>query len=205
MPSPTSTRWLTIATATATFLLTACASTRVVDSWTAPGVTPADLTFEHIVAIAAVEDATSRRIAEDTLASSATRSRVTAAYTIVSDADRADVDRLRAALNRQGIDGAVTVRLVGVEDRETYVPGTTRVVGGGYYGYWGHYGTVIHEPGYYRTDTYVRIETTLHDVASGKLLWAGISESMNPSDVRGTIREVVEAARSDLQKQGLMP
>lgn len=183
-------------------LLAGCASTRIVDSWTAPGLTPADLAFRHVVAIAALPDATNQRVAEDALTAAATRTKVSPAYAILSPAERNDPERLRTALTRAGIDGAVTVRLVRVEDKQTYVPGTTHVVGGGYYGYYHH---VIVEPGHYRTDTFVHIETTLHDVASGRLLWSGMSESMNPSSVREAIGEVMKAARSDLQKQGLVP
>jgi hypothetical protein len=182
--------------------LAACASTRIVDSWTAPGLTPASLNFEHVVAIAAVSDETTRRIAEETLARSVTRTRVTPAYELVGEADRVDGEHLRAALRKQGIDGAVMVRLVGVQDKQTYVPGTTHVIRGGYYGY---YTTVIHDPGYYRNDTYVKIETSLHDVTAGKLLWSGVSESLNPANVRDAVEGVVSAARSELQKKGLLP
>ncbi|HKJ23441.1 MAG TPA: hypothetical protein VKB65_01370 [Myxococcota bacterium] len=183
-------------------LLGACSTTRIVDSWTAPDLTPSDLQFHHVVAIAALADPTSQRVAEDAVAQAATRTRVTPAYEILTPADRGDPELLRAALAKAGVDGAVTVRLLGVDERTTYVPGTTRLVGGGYYGY---YGSVIYEPGYYRTDRVVRVETTLHDVASGKLLWSGVSESINPANVRQVVAEIVAAARADLKKQGLLP
>jgi hypothetical protein len=183
-------------------LLGACASTRIVDSWTAPDLTPADLRFHHVVAIAVLDDETSQRVAEDALAQAARRTPVTPAYRIVSPAQRADPELLRLALTRAGVDGAVTVRLVSSEERKTWVPGSALAVGGGY---WGYYGQLIYQPGHYRTDTVVRIETTLRDVPSGKLLWSGISESMNPPNVRQVIGEIAKAARADLAKQGLLP
>jgi len=183
-------------------LLAACASTRIVDSWTAPGLTPSDLRFQHVVAIAVLDDETSQRVAEDAVAQAATRTRVTPAYRLLSPAERADPELLRLALSRAGVDGVVTVRLVGTEAKQTWVPGSTVAVGGGY---WGYYGQLIYEPGHYRTDTVVRIETTLHDFGSGKLLWSGISESMNPENVRQVVAEIVAAARKDLRKQGLLP
>jgi len=123
----------------------------------------------------------------------------------VTQADRADVDRLRAALGQHGIDGAITVRLLNIEDKETYVPGNPRVHPGGYYGYYGRVGAVVYEPGYYRSDTYVKVETSLYDVAAGKLLWTGVSETLNPSTVDGVIAEIVETAGKQLTKQGLLP
>lgn len=187
---------------TLALLLAGCASTQIVDSWTAPGLTPADLQFQHIVAIAVLPDLTNQRVAEDALAATAKQTRISPAYALLSAADRSDAERLRATLSRAGVDGAVTVRLVRVEDKETYVPGTTHVIGGGYYGY---YSRVYVDPGHYRTDTFVHIETTLHDVENGKLLWSGTSKSMNPSNVRAAIRGVMDAARGDLRKQGLLP
>ena len=185
----------------ALLLLLGCASTRVVDSWIAPGVTPSSLSFRHVVAIAVVRDEATQNIAEEALAQNVKKTKVTPAYVLVTQSDRSDVERLRAKLTKAGVDGAVTVRLVDIQDRETYIPGATHRVHGGYYGY---YGAIVQEPGHYRSDTYVKIETSLYDVAAGKLLWSSISESLNPSNVRGAIKEVVNAARSDLTKRGLL-
>jgi len=182
-------------------LLLGCASTRVVDSWVAPGVTPATLSFRHVVAIAVVRDEATQNIAEEALAQNVKKTKVTPAYVLVTQSDRLDVERLRAKLTKAGIDGAITVRLVDIRDKETYIPGATHMVHGGYYGY---YSTIVQEPGHYRSDTYVKVETSLYDVAAGKLLWSSISESLNPSNVRGAIEEVVNAARSDLTKRGLL-
>ena len=186
-------------------LFVGCSTTKIVDSWTAPGVVASDLSFEHIVAIAAVPDELRQRIVEDAIAGSATNTKVTPAYTLVSQADRADVDRLRTVLERHGIDGAITLSLVRVEDKTRYVPGATRAYPGGYYGYYGHMGTVIQEPGHYRTDTYVIVETSLYDVAEGKLLWAGVSRTLNPDSVDEVIEGIVEAANEDLRSRGLVP
>jgi len=182
--------------------LAGCASTRLVDRWTAPGLTPADLRFQHVVAIAVLEDPTSQRVAEDALAQASKHTRITPAYAILSPGERADPERLRVTLTRAGVDGVLTVRLVDVQEKQSWVPGSRYVAGGGYWGYYGH---VLYEPGHYRTDTLVRIETTLHDAASGTLLWSGISETMNPPSVRQTIAEVAKAVRADLAEQGLLP
>ena len=174
----------------AAVLVAGCGTTRIVESWTAPGLEASDLAFEHVIAIAVLAEESSQRIAEDTIASTATSTKVTPAYTLVSAEDRADVERLRRVLTEHGIDGAITVRLVGVEKVQTYVPGTTRAYPGGYYGYYRRSGTVVQDPGYVRRDKYVTVETSLHEVASGKLLWSGVSESMNPGSVGGMIEEI---------------
>lgn len=180
-----------------------CATTRIVETWKAPGLSAADLDFQHVVAIALMPEESRARIVEDALTAAATRTKVTPAYSIVSLEDRADVGRMRGALEEQGIDGAVVVRLVGVDEEQTYVPGT--VVPGGFYGYYGRVGAVMYEPGYVRTDKYYTVETSLYDVHSGKLLWSGISETLNPRDTDDLIEEIVAAARKKLREEGLLP
>ena len=108
----------------AALLLAGCATTQMVESWTAPGLTPSDLEFERVVAIAVMPEVSRQRIVEDALAATATRTKVIPAYTILEPAERTNVERLRKALERNGIDGAVTVHLVGVDKKETYVPGS---------------------------------------------------------------------------------
>jgi hypothetical protein len=188
----------------AALLATGCSTTKIVESWEAPGLVASDLAFEHVIAIAEVRAIARQRVAEDALATAVTRTKVTPAHTLLSQEDRADVERLRQALIRNDIDGAITVRLVGIEDRQTYVPGSVRSYQGGYYGYYGR-GTVIYDPGYVRTDTHVFVETSLYNVAAGKLLWAGVSESLNPSSVDNLIEGIVRSAAKELADQGLLP
>jgi len=54
-----------------------------------------------------------------------------------------------------------------------------------------------------RTDTYVFVETLIYDLRSNKLVWAGQSKTMNPSDVEGFVAELAKAVRGELQKAGL--
>jgi len=185
-------------------LALSCSTTRILESWKEPGLKASDLSFQHVVAIAALRQESQQRIAEDAIVAAAGGTKVTAAYTLVSQADRADTDRLRAVLQKHGIDGAITVRLIGFDERQTYVPGSYSY-GGGYYGYYGRVGVPIYDPGYTRTDTYVKVETSLYNVTSGKLLWTGVSETLNPTVVDGAIRSIVEAARKQLVSEGLLP
>ncbi len=182
-----------------------CSTTRMLESWKASDLKASDLQFEHVVAIAIVSRESQQRIVEDALVASMSRSNVMPAYSLVSQEDRGNVDRMRAALEEHGMDGAVTVRLVNVNERETYVPGTTSYYAGGYYGHYGRVGVPIYDPGYYRSDTYVKVETSLYNVAKGKLLWSGVSETLNPSQVDGMIQGIVEAAGKRLENDGLIP
>ncbi|MDJ0786602.1 MAG: hypothetical protein QNK05_07315 [Myxococcota bacterium] len=183
------------------FVVPGCTSTKMVDTWKAPDLAPADLDFEKVVAIAIFPEESRRRIAEDTLAAAAQRVPVTAAYRVLSPEDRADVERLRTAVEANGFDGAVVVRLVGQTQTERWVPGT---YSGGFYGYYGGYAGRVYDPGYMVTDTRVQIETSLHDVQTGRLLWSGVSETLNPTKVETTIDEVAAATSKALREEGLL-
>ena len=72
----------------------------------------------------------------------------------------------------------------------------------GYYGYgWG----VAYDPGYIRQDQLVYVETTIYSVPDRKLLWAGVTETINPRDVRRTVGEIVDAVAKNMRKEGLLP
>lgn len=182
----------------------ACSNTQVQTAWSDPGVVPDDLVFEHVVAIAALRSEAEQRVVEDGFASAAIDTRVTPAYRLVSQADRADVERLRTALTRHQVDGAIVVRLVGIQEEQVFVPRSAGPYGG-YYDHWHRVGSRVYEAGYYRTDTDVVVETRLYDVGEGRLLWAGTSSTINPRDVQEVIEGIVEATGKDLRKRGLVP
>ena len=80
-------------------------------------------------------------------------------------------------------------------------PGYGSFWGGGYYGYgWGG----AYSPGSIRTDTYVSIETLIYDLRQNKLVWAGRTRTMNPSNVESFIKELAKAVGKELRETGLI-
>jgi hypothetical protein len=73
--------------------------------------------------------------------------------------------------------------------------------GGGYYG-WGWGG--VYDPGYMRTDTIVTVETLIYSLEQNKLVWAGQSQTTNPSKVGPFVQEMVTEVAGQLKKQGLI-
>ena len=182
----------------------ACASTRIETSWKDPAVTAQDLAFRKVIALAQVEDEETRRAAEDELVrvlaagprAQARGMEVQPAYASISSAELGDVAALRAKVEAAGFDGAVVLRLVSDQERITYVPGRYEVM----------WGTVVrYEPGYETVDRIVRVETSLYSIAQGKLLWSGVSRTLNPRDLRDLLDEVAGAVGAELEEQGLAP
>ena len=86
------------------------------------------------------------------------------------------------------------MRVVGKSQKATatqpiYTGPRYRSFYGGYYGAgWGS----AYSPGYLRTDTIYSIETLVYDLKQGKLVWAGQSDTDNPSKVETEIKEIID-------------
>jgi hypothetical protein len=94
---------------------------------------------------------------------------------------------------------------VSKEKQVNYVPGASYwggpMYGGGFYGYYG-YGYA--SPGYLTTDTIITVETLVYDLKPNKLVWAGMSQTFNPSHLDTFITELAAAAAAELERQGLI-
>jgi hypothetical protein len=101
------------------------------------------------------------------------------------------------------VEGVVAVRPVSV-DTETYTTGTW--VTANYSTLWGYYGygwSSVYVPASARTQTVVVVETTIYSVPRNQLLWAAVSQTNNPRDLRGFFEELSKEMVKEMQKQGL--
>jgi hypothetical protein len=101
------------------------------------------------------------------------------------------------------------MRVVGKDQQVTQTPGGVywggpayaTFWGGGFYGYgWG----AVYSPGYITTDTIVSVETLVYSLKQDKLVWAGQSETTNPSKVGPFISELVAKVAAEMKKEGLV-
>jgi len=101
----------------------------------------------------------------------------------------------------------VVSRLIKVENTVTYIPGSAYVAPFPYYNtFYGYYGAVypaVYSPDYLREEKKVRIETNLYVISSqeGELVWTGVTDTFNPSNVQkainGLVKLVVKQMQSD--------
>jgi hypothetical protein len=178
----------------------ACASTKMTSTWRDPAIGP--LQLRKVAGIALTADATVRRLAEDEFVRAVGPEHGVAGYTLIPDEDLRDRDEARARLEAAGVDGAVVYRVAAVEERERWVPPTTY---GSMWGYWGWAGPMVWEPGYLTTDQYVQIETAVYSVADARLVWAGRSQTINPSSIEDLIDDVVRVTVESLRAEELIP
>ena len=103
-----------------------------------------------------------------------------------------------------GHDGLIGARLLGVDQRETYVPGGPVGYPGPYVGWrrWGGF----YEPGYVKVDQIARIETQVWSLeGQGTMIWAGSSETVNPREIPDLASSLADETVEALQKSGILP
>jgi hypothetical protein len=191
--------------------LTGCATSRVENVWVEPTATPQSFQLKRVLAVALAQDGAIRRSAEDALdaaLSSGPRGKsgalvVHPSYTLLDAREFADAEGARKKVEAAGYDGAVLLGFVSTQQRVTVDP--PRYVGG----FWGHYGyggrAMVYDPGAVRTDTVLKMQVSIYSLVEGRLLWSGVSRTLNPREIDKLVVDVADAVRDDLAKRGLLP
>lgn len=189
-----------------------CASTSFNTTWKAPGAGPLDIkTGDKVLAVVISPNESTRRGAEAALVSELDGRGLSAipAYTVIPQDAVQDQKKAQPYIDKSGARWAVVMRATG-KDQE--ISGSTGMYGPGWGGYGGFYGGFwgygwggAYSPGYLQTDTIVHVETLFYDLNTDKLVWAGQSSTMNPSQAEGMIRELVDESAKQMKKEGLIP
>ena len=197
--------------AVAAVVAVACATTKFNSTWTAPGAEKLNFKGKKVVGLVVSKEQGVRYGAEDALAREITKLGAVgvAAYTQIPPELTQDKEKAKEFLEKAGVVGAVVMRVVGKDQQVTQTssamywgaPNYATFWGGGYYG-WGWGG--VYDPGYMRTDTIVTVETLIYSLEQNKLVWAGQSQTTNPSKVGPFIQEMVTEVAGQLKKQGLI-
>jgi hypothetical protein len=198
---------LVLAVATAT---TGCAATKFHSTWKAPDAQPLNFKGKKVAALVVSTEEGVRYGAEDALAREITARGAVGipAYSLIPKELVQDKDKAKEFLAKANVAGVVAMRVVGKDKEISGSPGGyygapyyATFWGSGYYA-WGWGG--VYDPGYLRTDTKVIVETLVYSLEQNKLVWAGQSETTNPSKVGPFINELVSKAAAEMKKQGLI-
>src|SRR5450755_3194854 len=163
-------------------ILAGCQSTSIKSAWFDPGYTGG--TMKKIVVIGVSSNVVNRRVFEDIFTQKLRAAGVDGipGYTVIPDDARAAQAPFSGAVEKSGAQGALMVRLVGV-DTKTQV--STTMVSGAFG--WGPYGG-MYGPGWYpvtEVNQYdvATVETSLYDVKTQRLVWGATTETFNPNSV----------------------
>lgn len=193
---------------TLAWAMTACSTvTKISTAWKAPDYEGGAFRKPLIIGVSK-EDLT-RRTFEDAFAQALGSQVVLAksSYHVLPDSDRLTEVEIKQAVQQGDYDAVIITRLLAVDKKETYVPPRTYTMPRYYYAYYNYYHTawdVVHEPGYVKTDTIVRLQTNLYDVRTERLVWSGQSDTFDPPSTKDVVTSVTRAVTQRLTKEGLI-
>jgi len=190
--------------------LGACATTTFTSTWKAPDAQRLQWKpGEKVIALVVAKQTALRHGGEASLAAALDRAGLQGvpAYSLETGDDFTNEADAKRTIDASNAVGVVVLRPLGKEQQISSSPtgyyGSPYYGGfwGGYYGYgwggaWGGYEV--------RTDTYVTVETLIYDLRQNKLVWAGQSKTMNPSQVDAFVSELAKAVGKELRAQGLV-
>ncbi len=195
---------------TAALAAAACASTSFVSTWKNPAAEPGNFQGQKVAALVMSTDQAVRFGAEDALARELTARGAVgiAAYSLIPKELERDKDKAKEFMEKANVAGVVAMRVMGKDKEVTQTPGMYYAAptyasfwGAGYYGF-GWAG--VYSPGYIQTDTIVTVEILVYSLKQDKLVWAGQSETTNPSKVGPFVKELTTKAAAEMKKQGLI-
>ena len=188
--------------------LLACSSSKLVARWNDTDYSGPVLA--KVLVIGMISDDIRRRYFEDEFIKQLARSEHhgVASYQLMPDLkDYDDKIKLAEVVGKAGVDSVLVATLQAVDREKSYVPPRidwVSTMGPGYYGYYHSSYAAVYQPGYERVDTIVRLETRVFTAQDEKLVWAGYTESFNPSSAEKVIRELAEIVVTDMKKSGLV-
>jgi hypothetical protein len=161
--------------------------------------------LRKLLVIGKEADAATRRAYEDALVARLEEAGVKAEASHRSVPDgQITPDAVARALAAGGQDGLIAARLVGVDERARYLPSASRAGARSRHAGWqSWYGF---EPGTWRIDRVARIETQVWSLSGeGQLIWAGMSEEVNPRDIPRAAASLADRTVRTLQSAGVLP
>ena len=198
-------------------LLAGCATTTFTSTWKAPDAQPLQFKAgDKVIAMVLAQSTSLRRAGEANLADELDQRGLKGvpAYTLLRTTRSRTKRRPRRRSRPRERWAVIVMRPQGQEQKISSTPST--YYGASYYGgpgygsfwgggYYGHgWGGGYYDPGTIRTDTYVSIETVIYDLRQNKLVWAGQTETMNPSNVESFIGELADAISKELRASGMV-
>lgn len=189
-------------------------SSKLIMSWRNPDYSPTKK-FRRVLALGLSNKTEVRADFEDALAAELSSKGYEAVpgHTVLlrPAGTQLDLDYLREQIRANQIEAVVVSRLVKVDDTVTYVPGTAYFAPFPYYNsFYGYYGTlypVVYSPGYLQKEKKVRVETNLYYVngaPEGQLVWTGITDTFNPTNVHKAIKGLVNLVVTKMQKEEVL-
>jgi hypothetical protein len=181
-----------------------CVNTSLIDRWKDPSFSGPPL--HKVLVVGVQKDDGRRRLWEDGMVAALTHQGVQAeASYVVFPSKAPNADELGSMASRDGFDGVMASHFVSASQRTYWVPGDVGIGFGWrwrYYGYWG----AAYGPGYPETEHRADYQTDVFtvDPAGGKLIWTGITRSVDLSSTHSVTSDISRVLVPALSKQGIL-
>lgn len=189
-------------------LITACATTEVLDTWKDDSQTEKFTTF---FVLGVIKEPAYRNLLENKLVNFLKNAGVNAypAHMFFPEADFIDEAAAAATIKEKNVDGVLVVRLVDTKNEIVYTPGTTYIesdYGGrynrGWYGYYGGGYRVVSTPGYTTQYNISTVESTIFNTNTEKRIWSTLTQTSETS-IPAAIDSYIQAIGNPLRSSGL--
>lgn len=195
-----------------TLVLAGCQTTSLQSAWFDPSFSGEPM---HRIAVVAVGvNVANRRMAEDVFAQRLRNLGVNGAagWTFIPDGARDAAEPFTEAVRASGAEGLLIVRMLGVDTRTQVntmmVTTTTPVWGGPMWGpgwgstsVWATTTVPVTQVSQYNL---VMVETSFYEVATGRLVWSGITQTLNPSDFQREVGGLADVIIGQLRQRRLL-
>ena len=189
-----------------TLVLAGCQTTSLQSAWYDPTFTGGPM--HRITVVAAGLTPANRRLAEDIFSQRLGALGVHSApgWAVVSDEARNAPEPFTEALRRSGAEGVLVIRVLGVDTRtqvNTMMVTTTTPVWGapGWGGVWATTTVPVTQVSQYAL---VLVETSLYEVSTGRLVWSGITQTLNPADFQRDVAGFADVIIWQLRERSLL-
>ncbi len=196
-------------------IVSACSSTRLVDSWKNEEIT--SFNPQKLLVMGVTDNLTARKIFESKL-TTAFRKRGISAFESSeifdnsftnSEKTEVEIDHMIDRLKDNGYDAVIISVVKGVEDNRNYRDGYYTVNS-----HWRRFGRyyyrfqdVYYNPGYYNDFKTYHVETSIFNVKEAdqrSLVWVGSLDIVDPKDITQTVNEYVHKIVRQLEKETLI-
>ena len=196
-----------IPVAALSMLLGACSTSRLVSSWSEPNNQEK---LSKVLVLGMAKNESVKRVYETTMVKALRDAGADAqeAGTMIPAGTEENREAIEAAIADKGFDSVLVTRMVSKREETYFVPDRPYSVPqpyyNGFYDYYMRTYPTVYSPGYLVNDTIVSLETNIYQVKDAKLIWAVVSESLNPSDINKEVESLSELFIKQLKKDGLL-
>jgi hypothetical protein len=188
-------------------VLNACAgSTKLIATWK-------DKKYDagyvnSILIVGLTKDAAARKLYEETFSNRFSRAGVNAvsSLSLIPPEKEMNKDTIKSAAVAESMKAVLVTHLAGSGEKEVYQPGPTGPSRSARY--FGNYIPSVYSSSYsmgaYKKQEFVKLISNLYETSTEKLIWTGVSESINPESDKSIIETLVGKVIEDLRKNNLI-